>query len=173
MVQPIVLRLDLETCEAEIGIGHGPGEMRSLREYCGVVRQWWAPAGLSPAQADEILHRTLPLLDRVHRGAHVRRTRDGRWRVGLNEDGLAASALVADSLAEEQPHPYVGPAESLGMADPEALHGMGITADTTDADLRKIARVENTLALQSGCSAGDLLDVATEYRNGLAAVHTV
>lgn len=154
--QPVVLELDPGAKTLTVRVDHNDRNTTSFAVYHGRVAHWEVPA-LTRSAAEELLEDVLPLAERAVAGYSTRW--NGHNRVGEYE-GDAADAMdeISELLERRDWHEsdtvqVWDAADYLAPIRREAAELLGITAQSTDADLERVEeelRAEARPALLEG-----------------------
>ncbi len=139
--QPVVLELDPEERTLTVRVDHNDRNTRSFAVYHGRVAHWEVPA-LTRSAAEELLEDVRPLAERAVAGYSIRW--DGHNRVGeYRGDGADAMDEISELLEgrDWQECDTVQVWDAADYLQPirrEAAELLGITAESTDADLERV-----------------------------------
>jgi hypothetical protein len=154
--QPVVLELDPEERTLTVRVDHNDRHTTSFAVYHGRVAHWEVPA-LTQSAAEELLEDVLPLAERAVAGYDTRW--NGSNRIGHYEgDGADAMDEISELLERRHWHEddavqVWDAADYLAPIRREAAELLGITAESTDADLERVEeelRAEARPALLEG-----------------------
>lgn len=154
--QPVVLELDPGAKTLTVRVDHNDRNTTSFAVYHRRVAHWEVPA-LTRSAAEELLEDVLPLAERAVAGYSTRW--DGHNRIGEYEgDGADAMDAISELLERRDWHEsdtvqVWDASDYLAPIRREAAELLGITAESTDADLERVEeelRAEARPALLEG-----------------------
>lgn len=154
--QPVVLELDPERRELTVRVDHNDRHTTSFAVYHRRVAHWEVPA-LTQSAAEELLEDVLPLAERAVAGYSTRW--NGHNRIGeYAGDGADAMDEISELLERRHWHEddtvqVWDASDYLAPIRREAAELLGITAESTDADLERVEeelRAEARPALLEG-----------------------
>jgi len=141
------LELDLETGELSADYNAEIGNAVPAPVWHGVVRRWGIPC-LTAAAANELMAEIAPIAQRVLDGASVEW--DGSNWIGKLDADAAVAEEGAEQLAGGCDGDTVCAVDACDWLDGGDANALGITTDTTDAELHSIGERISSEACAEG-----------------------